>query len=225
MKNESQEDASPSIPLHHRIDWGTVASGLFILAVIGGVAWYFMHQHQTQVREQRTAEIKQQQKDASIAALALKYNAVTNWESSLPDRGGAQPFSIDISRALNIPANPYDALDGTNRPVLIKCNINDIFEKDGKLIASLSSADTINNLSLELQCNPAQAITFASTNQFLSFAVIARCQKVKRLSGDDNGFLVKGELLDAVQLSEHFVSQDASNQKADPDQYEPDLQP
>lgn len=164
--------------------------------------------------------MRQQQTDASIATLALKYNAVTNWEATLPDRGGAQPFSIDVSRALNISANPYDALDGTNRPVLIKCNVNDIFEKDGKIIASLSSADTTNNLSLELQCSPAQATTFASTNQFLSFAVIARCQEVKRLSGDDEGFLVKGELLDAVQLSEHFVSQDASSQQDEPD--EPD---
>jgi len=141
------------------------------------------------------------------------------------NRDGAQPFSIDVSRALNIPANLLDAVfDGTNRPVLIKVNVNDIFEKNGKIIASLSSADTTNNLSLELQCSPAQAITFASTNQDLSFVVIARCQQVKRLSGDDNGFLVKGELLDAVQLSEHFVSQDASSQEADSDQYEPDGQ-
>lgn len=218
MKNETQEYVAPRRQINSETVW-LIIIGLIGIAV---AAWYFIHQHQAQVREDHAVEMQQQQTDASIAALALKYNAVTNWEASLPDRGGAQPFSIDVSRALNILTNPFDAFDGTYRPVLIKCNVNDIFEKNGKIIASLSSADTTNNLSLELQCNPVQAATFASTNQISSFAVVFKCQEVKRLSGDDEGFLVKGELLDAVQLSEHFVSQDASGQEADPDQYEPD---
>lgn len=216
MKNETQEYVAPRRQIESETVW------LIIIGLVGIVvaAWYFIHQHQTQARENHAAEMRQQQTDASIAALALKYNAVTNWESSLPDRGGSQPFSIDVSRALS--ADTDNVLPSDQRPVLVKCNVNDIFEKDGKIIASLSSADTTNNLSLELQCNPVQAATFASTNQISSFAVVFKCQDVKRLSGDDEGFLVKGELLDAVQLSEHFVSQDASGQEADPDQYEPD---
>jgi len=186
---------------------------LIWLAVIGGGAWGLIYSHQANVREQRAAEIRQQQTDASIAALALKYNAVTNWESSLPDRGGAQPFSFEVLRALY----------GSNQQaVLIKCNVNDIFlntddTNNVKFIVSLSSADTTNNLSLELQCSPVQAATFASTNQISSFAAVFKCQDAKRLSGDNEGFLVKGELLEAIQLPEHFVSEDESSQQTEPD--------
>jgi hypothetical protein len=78
--------------------------------------------------------------------------------------------------------------------------LNDVFEKDGKIIASLSSVDAVNDLSLELQCNPGQLATFTGTNQLASFAVLARCHEVQRMNGDGNGFSVKGELLDAIQL-------------------------
>jgi hypothetical protein len=215
MEDETQEYTAP----HRQIESETV--WLIIIGLIGIVvaAWYFIHQHQTQAREKHAAEIRQQQTDACIAALALKYNAVTNWEVSLPDRDGAQPFSIDISRALiRSESGRGDSLGIETKPVLIKCNVNDIFEKNGKIIASLLSADTANSLSLELQCSPAQVITLASTNQLLSFAVVFKCQEVKRLSGDGEGFFIKGELLDAVQLPEHFVSQDTSNQQ---DEYDP----
>lgn len=199
----------------------TILTWICWLTVIGGVAWYFIHQHQTQAREDHAAEMRQQQTDASIAALALKYNAVTNWESSLPDRGGAPPFSIDVSSALiRSESGKDDPLGIETKPVLIKCNVNDILKKNGKIIASLLSADTTNNLSLEFQCSQAQVKTFTCTNQ-LSFAVIFKCQEVKRLSGDDEGFFVKGELLDVVQLSEHFASQDTSNQQDESDEYDP----
>jgi hypothetical protein len=169
----------------------TLVAG-FWLALAGGAAWFGTHYFLTQAWENHAAEMRQQQTDASIAALALKFNAVTNWEASLPDRGaGGQPFSIDVSRALT----------GSNQqPVLIKCSLNDVFEKDGKIIASLSSVDAVNDLSLELQCNPGQLATFTGTNQLASFAVLARCHEVQRMNGDGNGFSVKGELLDAIQL-------------------------
>jgi|ERR1035441_2378106 hypothetical protein len=101
---------------------------LFWLAVIIGVAWYFMHQHQTQVEEQRAAEIREQQvtvqqrqKDASVAAFALKYNAATNWEKNLPRHGATSAvFSIDVQKALTS-ASPifftaylHDVVTGTN---------------------------------------------------------------------------------------------------------------
>ena len=165
---------------------------IFWIALAGGVAWYFLHQHQKQVKEQRATEIQHREADTRIVALALKYNAVTNWESSLPVRGGGeQPFSIDVSRAM---------LGSNQQPVLVKCNVRDVFEKDGKIIASLSSMDTANSLSLELQCNPVQSKIFTNTNQFADFGVVFKCQEVHRLSGGDDGFAVKGELLDVVQM-------------------------
>jgi hypothetical protein len=170
----------------------TTLTWLFWLAVIGGgVAWYFIHQHQTQKREQRAAEIQKQQTDASIAALTLKYSAVTNWEASLPDRGAQEHFSIDVSRAL---------IGSNQEPVFLVCFLKDIVEKDRRIIARLSSVDIVISLSLELECSPGQSKVFTGTNQLTSFGVIARCHEVQRLSGDDEGFSVKGELLDAIQL-------------------------
>lgn len=196
MKNEPQEYVAP----HRRIDSGQVWGTIFFVAVIGCGVWYLINNFRTQSRENHATETRQQQTDASIAALALKYNAITNWESSLPDRGGAQPFSIDL----------FSVLYGSNQQaVLIKCNVNDIFlstddTNNAKFIVSLSSIDTANSLSLELQCTPVQAKIFASTNQLSSFAVVFKCREVKRevqqLNGDDEGFSVKGQLLDAVQL-------------------------
>lgn len=108
--------------MKNRLTW------LFWLAVIGGVAWYFMHQHQTQVEEQRATEIReqkfaiqQQQKDASIAAFALKYNAATNWEKNLPRHGATSAvYSIDVQKALTsaspvlFTAHLHDVAVGTN---------------------------------------------------------------------------------------------------------------
>ena len=91
-----------------------------------------------------------------------------------------------------------------------------------KFTVNFSSADTTNSLALELRCTSAQAEIFVSTNQLSSFAVVFKCRGVKRLRGDQNIFLVKGELVDGVQLTEHFESQDASSQGAEPDPYEPD---
>jgi hypothetical protein len=195
MKDETQDYIAP----HRQINSDMVWLIIIGLVGIGCAAWYFIHQHQTQAREKQAAEMRQQQTDAIIAGLALKYNAVTNWESSLPDRGGAEPFSIDVSRALI----RDDQLPSERQPILIKCSVNDIFEKDGKIIASLSSSDTgwQNSLSLELQCSPVQAETFASTNHPSGYAVVFKCQEVQRLSSSDGeGFSVKGELLGAVQM-------------------------
>ena len=169
----------------------TKLTWLLWLAVLSGGARYGIHYFQTQARERRAAEIQQQQTDANIAALALKYNAITNWTATLPDRGSSEHFSIDVSRALT----------GSNQqPVLIECNLDDIVEKDGKIITSLSSVDTVNSLSLQLECSPSQLKILTGTNQPSSFAVVARCHEVQRLTGDDAGFLVRGELLEAMRL-------------------------
>jgi hypothetical protein len=186
------DDPLPNLP-RRRMEWGTVGGWLLLLAVIGGVAWYLISAHLAAVRNQRAAEIKQQQQAADITALVLRYNAVTNWQESLPDRGlGQQPFSIDVSRAL---------IGRHQQPVLIECNLNDVFEKDGRIVASLSSTrGGAYDLSLELQCNPEQVKTFTGLKEYSHFAVVARCHEVQRLSGEDGGFSVKGELLDAIKL-------------------------
>jgi len=191
---------------------------LFWLAVIGGVAWCFMHQHKTQVREQRTVGIRQQQKDASIASLALKYNAVTNWEESLPDRGaGAQPFSIDISSAL---------IRSNGQPVLLELNLEDVAGKNGSYTAQFSQFYLTNQffqLSIELQCTVEQVkrLLAVRENNGIQCAVVARIAEVSRpkfkLTGSASGsgedavlsvelndsqdvFLARGELFDIVQL-------------------------
>jgi|SRR5665213_2630531 len=197
IDNQSTHDAP-----RRRINSGQVYGTIFFVAVIGCGVWYLINYFSTQAREKHATEMRQQQTDASIAALALKYNAVTNWEALLPDRGGAQPFSIDVSSALiSSESGKDDPLGIETKPVLIKCTINDIFKKDGKIIASLSSADTTNSLSLELQCSPAKAITFYTNQLSIFFAVVFKCQEAQRLSSSDgDGFSVKGELLDVVQL-------------------------
>jgi hypothetical protein len=175
----------------------------FWLAVIGGgVAWFFIHQHQTQAREHRAAEFQQQQKDASIAALALKYDAITNWAVALPYRGFGRHFSIDVSRALIRSASGKDdPLRIETRPVLVMCGLRDIADKDGKIIASFSYWErNVQEFSLELQCSPKQLKSFTGTNEYSQFVVVARCREVQRLSGDSEGFSVKGELLDAIEL-------------------------
>lgn len=193
----------------------------FWVALAGGVAWYFLHLHQTQVREQRAAEIRQQQKDASIAALALKYIAVTNWEAALPDRGAVgQTFSIEISRAL---------IQSNGQPVLIIMDLKDVAENKGSCTALFGKDDISNGtfqLSVELKCTQEQASQLLKTtgnNLFQKYAVVARCEEVVRpkfkvsfggVSSSEDGeysspivlddssdvILVKGEYLEAIRL-------------------------
>ena len=196
-ENLNFSDDAPMSPPRRPINYGQIWGTVIFLTVIGCGIWYLINNFRTQSREKHAAEMRQQQTDARVTALALKYNAITNWEASLPDRGGAQPFSIDVATALirdDVP--PWE-----RQSVLIKCNLTDVFEQNGKFFISLSSADALNGLSLELQCNPDQLKVFTSTNGFSSFAVVARCHEVQRLPGDEAGFSVKGELLDALQLS------------------------
>jgi len=183
----------------------------FWLAVIGGAAWYFMHRHQTQ----GTAETQQQQKDAGITALALKYNAVTNWEAALPDRGGsAQLFSLDVSRAL---------IHSNGQPVLIIMDLTDVQDNGGIYSAVFSKDDFSNGtflLNLGLNCTPGQAndlLKKSGANFSQTYAVVVRLDEVRRprirlrVGGDGEGerveidsdsiaFFGRGELLDAVQL-------------------------
>jgi hypothetical protein len=214
-------DVPSRIAPWRRVEWGTVGGWLLFLAVAGGVAWYFIHQHRAHVKEQHVAEIQQQKIDASIAALTLRYKAVTNWAAALPDRGFGEHFSIDVSRALIRSASGKDdPLRIETRPVLVKCHLKDIAEKDAKIIASFSSLDAdAPDLSLELQCNPEQLKSFTGTNELSQFAVIARCHDVQRLGGDVEGFSVKGELLEVISLLQ-TRNRSPSGQSGDAD--EPD---
>ncbi len=154
----------------------------FWLAVIGGVAWYLLSTHLATVRQQqaaeKAAETKQQQTAASIAALALKYNAVTNWEALLPDRGaGEQPFSIDVSRAL---------IQSNGQPVLIIMDLIDVAENNGSYSAWFGKDDITNEtfqLSVELKCTQERAnqLLKKTDNDFSqTYAVVARLDKVQR---------------------------------------------
>jgi hypothetical protein len=77
-------------------------------------------------------------------------------------------------------------------PALVK-----MVQKVGKKMPGQKRADPALRL---YACNPEQVKTFTGTKGFSSFAVVARCHEAQRLTGDDEGFSVKGEFLDAVQL-------------------------
>jgi hypothetical protein len=160
----------------------------FWLAVIFGVAWYFMHQHQTQVEEQRAAEIreqqfaiKQQQKDASIAALALKYNAATNWEKNLPRHGATSAvFSVDVQKALT-----------SASPIIFTAHLHDVAmatngmpyaEFTQKYNRAKSATDPDFELILSIQLTDEQAQKILNTPQdvFLDeYAVVAKISKIE----------------------------------------------
>jgi hypothetical protein len=162
------------------------------LVVLGFAVWYFIDTHQTQARQKHAAEIRQEQMGAIFATLTSKYNATTNWEASLPDRGiGSHALSIDVSQAL---------IGDNQRPVLFECVLDDIVQKDGKTIAKLLPLDPkviIDNFAL--QCSPEQVKKFTDAKGDLFFAV-ARCHQVQRTASDDGSFSVEGDLLDVVQL-------------------------
>jgi hypothetical protein len=192
----------------------TKLTWLISLAVIGGVAWYVISTHLATVRQQQAAETKQQQKDASLAALALKYNAVTNWEASLPDRG-VYSFSIDVSRAL---------IQSNGQPVFIIMGLVDVEENSNSYTASFSEDVITTNgtfqLYVYLKCTQEQAnYFFEKTGDYSSrtYAVVARLYKVERPrirmrgsgEGDDSKidivastdiFFANGKLLDAISL-------------------------
>jgi hypothetical protein len=207
MKNEPQEYIAP----HRRINSGQVWGTILFVAVIGGGAWYLINNFRTQSRENHATETRQQQTDASIAALALKYNAVTNWAAALSNR----VFSIDVSRAL---------IRSNGQPVLIKMDLKDVAENNGGYTALFGKDDITNGtfqLSVELKCTQEQAnqlLKKTDSGYFQTYAVVARFDKVVRpkfqMTGSFDGedasieldaspdvFLVKGELLDAIRLS------------------------
>ena len=210
MKNEPQEYVTPRRRINSETVWGIIIG----LAVIGGGAWGLIYSHLVNVREQRTAEIQQQRKDASIAALALKYNAVTNWEASLPDRG-MYSFSIDVSRAL---------IQSNGQPVFIIMGLVDVEENSNSYTASFSEDVITTNgtfqLYVYLKCTQEQAnYFFEKTGDYSSrtYAVVARLNKVERPSigvrgigeGDDSKidivastdiFFANGKLLEAISL-------------------------
>jgi hypothetical protein len=209
------EPPKPPLPPRRHPDW-TV--WLCVLALVGVGAWYFMHGHLAKVRDQHIAEIRQQirqqQTDASIAAVALKYNAVNNWSAALPYRSLGGAFSIDVSRAL---------IRSNGQPVLMVLKLEDVAENNTGYTV-LFHMDDVNNgmfqLSVELRCTQERAnqlLKLTGNDSFQKYAVVARFDEIARpkfkVSGVGGGeessvelddasdvFFAKGELLDAVQL-------------------------
>lgn len=197
----------------------TKLTWLIWLTVIVGVAWYLISTHLATVRQQqaaeKAAETKLQQTAASIAALALKYNAVTNWDALLPDRGAGQPFSIDVSRAL---------IRSNGQPMLIKMDLVDVEEHSNNYTASFSKDVITPNGTFRLydylKCTQERAnqLLKKPDNDFSqTYAVVARLNGVEhpriRVRGSGEGedsrieidsssdiFIAHGELLDVVQL-------------------------
>ncbi len=196
----------------------TKLTWLIWLAVIGGVAWYLISIHMATGRQQqaaeKVAETKQQQKDASLAALASKYNAVTNWEALMPNRG-LHTFSIDVSRAL---------IQSNGQPVMTIMGLVDVEENSNSYTASFREDVITTNgffqLYAYLKCTQEQANYFLKNtgNDFSKeYAVIAHLDEVGRpslkLSGSREGedsnidvdsstgiYLAFGKLLDAISL-------------------------
>jgi hypothetical protein len=145
----------------------TILAWFFWLAVIGGVAWYFIHQHLTQVREQHTIEIRQQQKDASIAALALKYNAAQDWENLLTNKTSV--FKIDVQDAFLNKSTPFE-FTGT---------LEDVGREGGHIVADFTvHTGALISLSLRLICSDDQRKVL--THKGARYAIIANIQKVMK---------------------------------------------
>ena len=166
-------------------------AGLFwVVIIVGGAVW-FLSDYLRQCHNQQQATLAAFQKEhnfaASVAALALKYNAVTNWESSMSDRGHG-PFSIDLSRAL-IPTN--------GQPLLVVMTLLDIEENNGIYTAYFSKDDNTNNmltLAVHLKCTEEQSnylLKRVSKDSTDTFAVVARFNKVYmprfRMRGPNEG--------------------------------------
>ena len=197
----------------------TKLTWLIWLAVISGAALYLINIHLATVRQQQAAdkagETKQQEKDAGLALLALRYNAITNWETSLPDRGANEPFSIDVSRAL---------IRSNGQPVLIITDLVDVEENTNSYTASFEKYVITTNGTLDLyvylRCTQEQANHFLEkTGKDVSrtYAVVARLDEVGRPSlkvsgsreGEDSNvdidtstgiYFAFGKLLDAISL-------------------------
>ncbi len=232
-------DVPPPVTHRRRIDWGSVGSWIFWLALLGGGAWWLAHHLLTQARERHTAEIRQQQQEAAvkaaITALALKYNAVTNWTAALPDRGWGERFSIDVSRAL---------IRSNGQPVVMMMDLKDVAENNGGCTAMFAS-DSVGithgsfGLSVELRCTQEQAnqlFTTTGNGRLQPYAVVARVDKLVRpkfkasssWDGEDSSidmeassdvFLVNGELLEAIPLPRTKTAPLSAIEEHD---YEPD---
>jgi hypothetical protein len=150
----------------------TILTWLFWLAVIGGAAWYFLHQHQSQVREHRTAQIRQQQKDASIVALALKYNASQDWQKTLTNKTAL--FTVDVQ----------DALLNKSAPLEFTGDLVDIRRDGGRIVADFTVHTAAGFLLwLRLICTEDQRKIL--TDKDARYAIIADIQKVLK-QGDLN---------------------------------------
>jgi hypothetical protein len=198
---------------------------LFWLAAIGGVAWYFTQRYRGQLEEQKwqhNVEIQQQQKDDSIAALALKYNAGTNWATSLPDRGYGNFFTVDVANAL---------IRKNGQFVAIMVELEDMSDKDGAFTAQFFVLPSHNQLAgsyknlpihLSLLCSKKQAeilLKIDPDNHAFGkrFAVVAKVESVSRpafevenaetgdsyqidFSSTPYVFFAKGQLVDVIPL-------------------------
>jgi len=170
----------------------TTLTWLLWLAVIGGVAWYVIHYRRAQAKEHHAAEIRQQQTDASVAAFALKYNAVTNWEAQIPERA----FTIDISSAL---------IQTNGRPVVLVMDLKDVARQGDTYVARFNQFYLFSELYLELKCSKDQAEQLLQTQEtsFTPCVLLARISEVSRPrfevigtvnGGDENGPITGVEL-------------------------------
>jgi len=197
---------------------------LFCLAVFVGVVWWYCsHEDQQQGEEQHAIVIRQQQKDASIAALALKNNAVTNWAASLPDRGMGGVFTIDLTKAL---------VRTNGQPVAMEASLEDVSERGGAFTVHFSVFDFTSphphtfNLRLELNCNAQQAEYLLKSKPaiagYADFVVVATIESISRpafgaddLRGTDTYhidfsstpevFYAKGTCVDLVLLEKEIT--------------------
>lgn len=108
---------------------------IIIVLIIGGYYLLFVN-NRTEKKEETTKQEEISKSDLIIKELASKYQATTNWEENLTYTLQAQERLI------------------TNKPILFRGNIDDVFNRDGKtfiLFSSsyMSSADYV----LELECN------------------------------------------------------------------------
>ncbi len=199
-----------------------VTFGLVLLAIVYWLISNEISDKRSKVQKKKVETEKRLQTEASVADMAAKHNAVTNWEQSFDKKDLLGLFKSTYTVEVE------DALVRTDhRPIMLFASVADVGRETNNYsvhfynwFGAILSAD----IHFVLDCTPDQVkeIMLHRTGLFEKYAIIAQVSEVKKVKlratvsaetdevvlEPSNVFIAKGRCLDLLFVDDYKLSKD-----------------